>query len=259
MELNMEYSNDKGMTMELKEKDEQDLISDLMEVAVEWEPEWQDKLWRAIELAQELHRNDRHKQYPYIYHVLRCANRLAQYLEVRDPEIIIASILHDSVEDHAEELGSMAPAAEGQPQDAHVLQRRALGVIGDIFSEDTAVIVGGLTNPPHDGERYANERDKIAAYIQKVAMSIRDPRVFLAKVADWIDNGLGVVHDQAGQGAKHDYFRLKYGAALKVFEARFHEEDIQAMLSAGAKRYLCEQFALGRTRLIVEDDYSEGS
>ena len=63
---------------------------------------------RALELAARLHAGDRRQREPYVNHLLRVAIRIITYYGVRDADVICAALLHDAVEDHAEQL---APAA----------------------------------------------------------------------------------------------------------------------------------------------------
>ena len=66
--------------------------------------EQKEKIIEAVDLALSLHSDQRPRpDGPYIDHILRGVNRLLN-LGVTDPDIIIASALHDSVEDQSSKL-----------------------------------------------------------------------------------------------------------------------------------------------------------
>ena len=60
-----------------------------------------DLIQGSIELAIQLHDGQKRTYESYINHVLRVAIRLIEQFGIRDPEILAAAILHDSVEDQA--------------------------------------------------------------------------------------------------------------------------------------------------------------
>src|SRR5262245_15252768 len=61
-------------------------------------------LAEALALADELHRDDRRTREPYLNHLLRSAIRVVHYYRVEDLDVLAATLLHDSVEDHAPEI-----------------------------------------------------------------------------------------------------------------------------------------------------------
>src|SRR5262245_39376058 len=67
-------------------------------------PDERARLEEALELAARLHRHQRRVREPYLNHLLRVAIRIIHYYGVTDVDIIIAALLHDSVEDHPFEL-----------------------------------------------------------------------------------------------------------------------------------------------------------
>jgi (p)ppGpp synthase/HD superfamily hydrolase len=235
--------------MGLKRMTEQELMNRLHGGAQDWEPIQQERLVAAYELAARLHEDDRHKDVPYIYHLLRVANRLQGYLEVKDPTVIISALLHDSVEDHPakmiETLGENV-----QTSDPVELQAAALACIETAFSPDVAALVARVTNPPTPDQPRTYDKG-LHAYAEKVESAIETVEGFLLKFSDWCDNGVGVKHDIVGQGVKHDHFRTKYGLVLPLFETRAAQPDIQAFLTPAAKQYVSRQLELGRQRLRV--------
>src|ERR1700744_2362153 len=67
------------------------------------------RLEDALALAAQLHAGDRRQSEPYVNHLLRVAIRIMSHYGVRDPDVVAAALLHDSVEDHA---AGLAPGGE---------------------------------------------------------------------------------------------------------------------------------------------------
>ena len=86
----------------------------------------------ALALASQLHRDDRRTREPYLNHLLRTAIRIVSYYEVDDVDVLVATLLHDAVEDHPDEL---AGTATGDPVAA------ALEVLADRFNPRVADLV----------------------------------------------------------------------------------------------------------------------
>src|SRR5262245_49832052 len=64
----------------------------------------------ALNLAGRLHHDDQRTTEPYINHLLRSAIRVLVYYRVDDIDVLVATLLHDLVEDHAPELAGRPPA-----------------------------------------------------------------------------------------------------------------------------------------------------
>lgn len=230
--------------LRLKNKSQEGLVSSLLE-----KPDWteQDRhfISSAYELADRLHQPDHYKGQPYIYHLLRVANRITGYMHIKDPEVVAAALLHDSVEDHAAELN---PSPQAEP---NLQQRGALEQISKTLSVRTAELVATVTNEPSNGEEIPYE-EKLASYADKVKKATSTPEGWLIKFADWCDNGLGIVHGVETMNSEQiAHFQRKYGGdVLDTFEKRFRDPDIQSMLEWGAKGYVEHQLALGHERLL---------
>ncbi|MDB5187214.1 MAG: metal dependent phosphohydrolase [Candidatus Saccharibacteria bacterium] len=243
----------------LKDKNTFELYELLQEAALDWTPDQQKQLQFAYELIGKAHADDRHKDRPYTEHLLRVANRIAHYLDIDDPDVIIAGMLHDVVEDHALEIidGSLLtdnhsplPGSEDMNMmSAGEQQILALQHIEMLFSPKVAKVVAAVTNAPND-EAPVDYYQGLEAYAKKVATGIEDADAFYVKLCDFFCNGLGVIHDIEGQGSKHEHFIRKYGMVQPIYEARYEKEDIQARLSDSAKTYVLAQFTLGRERLF---------
>jgi hypothetical protein len=136
------------------------------------------RLSQALTLASRLHAGDRRQREPYVNHLLRVAIRVMSHYEVRDPDVVCAALLHDSVEDHAGEL-----AADGS-------QRAALAALAAEFGPRVADLVAAVTNPEFQPGRDHNEQ-----YREHVAASLeRCPWARVIKISDFTDNGAGLIH-----------------------------------------------------------------
>ncbi|WP_159599510.1 HD domain-containing protein [Agromyces humi] len=178
----------------------------------------------AISFAAYYHRNDTRAQRgplprgPYIEHPLRNTLRLVRY-GVRDVSVIVASILHDTVEDHAAEIG------EEHCTDANA--EGALKVIRSMFGEEVANIVRGVTNPDHPaGLTRAEKHDR---YRSHVAEAIADPKVALVKVSDFVDNACSLSYTADGNARMTRNLAAKYEPLFPVFEDRMVHPDIIAL------------------------------
>ncbi|MCQ0009425.1 hypothetical protein [Actinomadura madurae] len=67
------------------------------------EPDWR-RLSTALALAGDLHRQDRRSREPVVNHLLRVTLRVMCHYEVDDVDLLVACLLHDSVEDHPADL-----------------------------------------------------------------------------------------------------------------------------------------------------------
>ena len=115
------------------------------------------KILSAIELAKKSHRGQkRYEGQDYIIHPLRIANCLIFELSIKDTDLIIASILHDVVEDSNTTIKE---------------------IISD-FGEKVAELVDKLT-------RNKNKETKQEKF-QKLMEESEDVR--LLKALDWLDN-----------------------------------------------------------------------
>ena len=172
------------------------------EIAVFSEPDWQ-RLNSALQLAAELHAYDRRQREPYLNHLLRVAIRVVSHYGVRDADVVCAGLLHDAVEDHADQL-----ARDGQ--------QAALAVLAGRFGPRVADLVGAVTNP-----EWEPGRDKDDQYREHVIDSLeRSPWARVIKASDFTDNGVGLIHTT---GPKLDSLARKYAPlvpALRELIAR---------------------------------------
>lgn len=239
-----------AVELNLKDKTEAELSESLLRFGANWEPQQRQMVIDTIHLVSRLHAGDSYKGQPYVMHLLRAANRVAGYLELPDPELVMAALLHDSVEDHAQDLLlDTMPQQEVAAMSEVEWQEAALALYAERFSPRTADAVRAVTNPPDmsDGLTKAEWMDK---YEQKIVSAVITVEGWIVKFADWCDNGLGIKYSEAAiSEAKKEEWRNKYGRALPHFEARFKQPDIQALLSDNAKAYVEQQLRYGRERL----------
>lgn len=76
----------------------------------------------SLALGLDLHKDDRRTYEPYSNHILRVPLRLID-LGVIDRVALAASLLHDSIEDHAEELARRYANVEILDRDPHTIRR----------------------------------------------------------------------------------------------------------------------------------------
>jgi hypothetical protein len=132
----------------------------------------------ACSLMSLAHGFDRRQREPYANHPLRVAIRILSpgHYGVRDPDVACAALLHDVVEDHADDFG-------GTPQ-------AALKALARMFGARTAGLVGAVTNPVWEPGRDAGEQ-----YREHVAASLEGcPWARVIKASDFTDNAVGLFH-----------------------------------------------------------------
>ncbi|MFU8850787.1 HD domain-containing protein [Micromonospora sp. SL1-18] len=206
-----------------------------------------ERLTAALDLAADLHRDDRRVREPYLNHLLRVAIRMMHHYQVRDVDVIVAGLLHDAVEDHPMELADLD--AWRQLQLADAAQRpvavgedptaAALAALADRFGPRVARLVGAVTNPAYDPGR-----DRHVQYREHVAASLdREPWARVIKVSDFTDNGVGVIHTVGPKVARS---AAKYRPLVPVFRDLIARPDTP--LSVPVKRHIFAQLDLAEER-----------
>ncbi|MEV0003631.1 HD domain-containing protein [Micromonospora sp. NPDC050980] len=198
------------------------------------------RLTEALDLAADLHRDNRRVREPYLNHLLRVAIRLMHHYQVRDVDVIVAGLLHDAVEDHPAEL-----AGAGSPGDDDVTGA-ALAALADRFGPRVARLVAAVTNPVYDPGR-----DRDTQYREHVAASLdREPWARVIKVSDFTDNGVGVIHTVGPKVARS---AAKYRPLVPVFRELIARPDTP--LSAPVKRHIFAQLDLAEERFSAILDH----
>jgi hypothetical protein len=133
---------------------------------------------RALAVASRLHAPDRRQRESYANHLLRVMVRILSHYHVTDPDLACAALLHDAVEDHAQDI-----APGGTRQDAFTVLARQ-------FGERTAGLVAAVTNPV-----YEPGRDKHEQYREHVTASLQaSPWARVIKASDFTDNASGLIY-----------------------------------------------------------------
>lgn len=210
----------------------------------------------AITLAAWAHRGQRRlargdlPRTAYIEHPLRNAARVLRWGVDREP-VVLACILHDTVEDHAPALAAaLGSAALGSAAVDEAAARDV--VLSDYtgrFGERTAQLVRAMSNPISDGTA-ADEAAKHERYRGHVVAEIADPEVAICKLADLADNALSLHHTGNGD-ARSARLARKYAPLLPLFRARIVQDDVRALLDAQAVESLTRALTDGAERLRV--------
>ncbi|QLQ36236.1 HD domain-containing protein [Micromonospora robiginosa] len=199
-----------------------------------------DRLTEALDLAADLHRDDRRVREPYLNHLLRVAIRMMHHYQVRDVDVIVAGLLHDAVEDHPAEL-----AGADEPAGVDVTAA-ALAALADRFGPRVARLVAAVTNPAYDPDR-----DRDTQYREHVAASLdREPWARVIKVSDFTDNGVGVIHTVGPKVARS---AAKYRPLVPVFRELVARPDTP--LSPPVKRHIFAQLDLAEERFSAILDH----
>ena len=132
-----------------------------------------DKACTVMSLAHGL---DRRQREPYANHPLRVTIRILSHYRVRDPDVACAALLHDTIEDHGNEIAD-------SPEDA-------LRIWSRWFGARVAGLVAAVTNPVWEPGRDTGEQ-----YREHVAASLEaNPWARVIKVSDFTDNAVGLFH-----------------------------------------------------------------
>lgn len=186
----------------LKQMDSSMLVFELDRETQRIMPEHTEMITSAATLASFLHRKQtRHvragmPRVPYIEHPLRVAVRLMRW-GVCDAELIAAALLHDVVEDCADELVEIF-GSPGEP---------TISCIQRMYGNTITEYVGQVTNPV-DGTTYQEHIEHLAA-TRSAAL--------LIKASDLKDNA-GSIQHQLGHGKDQKMLGMvtKYAPILVV-------------------------------------------
>lgn len=247
--------------MKLKLMDPSLLIPSILDAAAEADHDVA-QISGAIGAASYLHRNQTRAnrgdlpRTAYIEHPLRGALRAYRY-GVRDSDIIIGVILHDTVEDNPFELSAhyagIQADTEARARDGAFQYIRAQ------YGPDVESLVRGMTNDIAVPGR--TRAEKHADYLNHVVAAIEDPRVAVAKFIDWVDNAAGLHHNIAG-AREGMIVRLatKYTPLVPIFIERLNRRDVRNLTSNSGHQAMLTQVTAGGARLAqllqhdVKDD-----
>jgi hypothetical protein len=187
-----------------------------------------DRLVPAMELAAQLHREDVRVREPYLNHLLRVTIRIICYYRIDDTDVLVAALLHDSVEDHPEDLG-------GTPD-------QALGTLAARFGIRVAELVRAVTNPAWvpGRHRYEQYRDHVTESLDG------NPWARVIKLSDFTDNGVGVIHTT---GPKLHSAAAKYAPLVPVLRELVFRADTP--LADDVKAHIAGQLDLAEQRFAA--------
>jgi hypothetical protein len=177
----------------------------------------------SIVLGLDLHSGDRRTYEPYSGHLLRSTIRLIEQLGITDPEVIATEPLHDSLEDHSEELIRRfldMPV----PVDLRVkreLGREGLKVFADEYgAERVPGYVWSLSTPIRP-----KNVPKIPHYLghTKKIVILGEPESAAGKNADFLDNVDTPI--ELEDPNKRAYLDLKQVGAYPLHIASLQRED----------------------------------
>lgn len=171
----------------------------------------------ALTTAATLHINDFRKSEraqlerpPYIEHPLRVALRPLRYFPHVSLPVVIAAVLHDTVEDHARDFfGNTLPE--------HESRSRLLAEYGDKFGSAVERVVRKVTNPIFPATATAAAKREMYAHHVRESI-IDDADAFMVKFSDFVDNA-GSLHLTNDAGDPQTIHLLsKYAPLFPVFE-----------------------------------------
>jgi hypothetical protein len=211
----------------------------------------------AIAVASYAHRNQfraNRGELPkthYIEHPLRNAVRLLRYGFIT-PQGIIATILHDTVEDApAEVVALLDPDNLNDDYTEYQWRESAYRAIMDHFGYEVSMDVRALSNPLPQATVKLSQDQKKAVYLAHFEESIKDPMVFWEKMSDWMDNGAGLKHNvNSKTGVKITFRAPKYlEAGLLLCERLLldaqEDDEIRSLVSAEGYSKACTQIQDG--------------
>lgn len=209
---------------------------------VEWSQDDLDRVNAALALACEAHENDTRGPYPYSTHFLRVAIRIlsAHHLNIRDnPDLIIAALLHDTVED-APEFYLDTTTGLTKPE----MQSEALKEVDELFDGSVSYLVSKVTNPQIDATLPKLIRNEL--YREHVIEILEtEPLAGIIKLSDFIDNCAGLKHNESPERARK--LASKYHELIPVF---LHFVMTSDYLDESAKTNLLEQLARANLRCL---------
>ena len=137
-------------------------------------------IYFAYQLAKAAHRGQvRANNVRYFEHVREVTNILLDECSIKDPSIIKAALLHDSMEDSAI-FGN--PLKQPYTEWVAIAEER----IALNFGQETAGMVVDLTRPHVDNVNFFTKEETKHAYYNRLASS--SPKTILVKMADRLHN-----------------------------------------------------------------------
>ena len=190
-----------------------DSIIENNQLSIDKKNEFKKSFEEALYLALEIHGDQKPRpDGPYIDHILRVSSRLINEYGIKDIELVIAALLHDSVEDQAKKLALLVENSDSISE-----REKALFFVKNKFGERVAKIVSKLSNPEPETEGMsAIEKNNI--YKEHVKEAIEDSDVFPIKLSDFSDNALNL--EAVNDPSRRLKLSKKYLPVMEVFIER---------------------------------------
>ena len=247
-------SNEQLFTAPIKSFNSQALAKAIVSFAKKTEGIDEEKIKEAILFSTHVHRNDlrsNRKQYektPYIEHPLRNTVRLIRF-GCTDQATLIASLLHDTVEDHPQEISDEFTNNKALTEEE--ARENCFKYISDTFGTETEATVRGMSNPILPKYMASALRNK--EYAIHVEDAIEDPRTCICKASDFIDNAVGLYHNESSMSKEGIRRRAtKYLPVCDIIQTRLERDLIERKLpisDEGLKKMI-KQIKDGRVRLL---------
>jgi len=181
------------------------------EYTTEQKEHYKKKVEEAMNLALEIHKDQKPRpDGPYVNHILRVSNRIVEEYGIKDPELVISALLHDSVEDQSKKLAELL--AENTENISE--REKALLFVKNTFGERVSKIVSKLSNPEPETEGLSPEQ-KNNIYKEHVKEAIEDSDVLPIKLSDFSDNALNL--EAVGDPARRLKLSKKYAPVVLEF------------------------------------------
>lgn len=187
-----------------------------------------DTVFDALDAAAYLHLNATRSnrknlpRTPYIEHPLRNTIRACRW-GCRDESVLVATLLHDTVEDCADQIISHYLGRDDVDSlDEHQKRELSLGWVKNTFGDEVLHLVKAVSNDVDTGEK-KSEKEKHDSYAEHVRKNIKgDAKAFLVKFSDFVDNAVGLHHNNIPENRKGVSRRArKYFPVIEIFEAEF--------------------------------------
>lgn len=202
-----------------------------------------DSVADVADWAQQLHADQRRTREPYANHVLRVTLRIICHYHVTDPDILIAALLHDVVEDQPLATAGLTAGVtnHGPPPRA-----AAIAVIAGRYGPRVARLVSAVTNP--DRPTTTTDWETLnRQYVEHLATTLDDePWARVLKLSDFTDNGVGIIHTV---GPKVRHSARKYTGFLPVLRDLLDRTDTP--LGAEVKAHINGQLDLAERRFAA--------
>ena len=197
-------------------------------------PTQREKVADAAHWAAALHAGQRRSREPYLNHPLRVTLRMLCHYRVADPDVLIAGLLHDTVEDQPWAVAGIA--GHGPPP-----VEPALAAIARRYNARVATLAAAVTTPPRP-----EGVDRVRHYTDHLATLDAHPWARVVKLSDFTDNGVGIIHAVGPVVARS---ATKYRAALPTLRALLDRPDTP--LAPAVKAHIGGQLDLAQQRFTA--------